>query len=423
MDPNDRRIAAFTMIGHAMFHTYELVIPLFVAIWLDAFSTTEAFFGLVLGTSYALTGIGALPSGILADRFSSKRLIIACLFGMGTAFAVLSIATNVIVVAAGLLLWGAAASVYHPAGLALISRGTKERGTAFAYHGVAGNVGVATGPLLAAVLLMFFEWRTVAALLVVPVFVATMLALRLEFDETAGSTVRGTAADGDGHRRIRSLDEFRANTALLFSGGFTIVFLVGILYGVYYRGAFTFLPDILANLPVFEPVTLSGRTFEPSQYVYSGLLLLGGAGQYVGGKFVDRVRSEFALVGSYATLVVVALVFIPSANGGLVPLLVVAGLLGFLVFMVAPINQEVISQYVPADVRGLSFGYTYTAIFGVGALGATLAGIVLTRSTSGVLFAILASVAAAAVLLAAMLLRRDREKRECNGRAEEDRDG
>lgn len=78
---DDRRITAFVMLGHAMFHTYELVNPLFVAIWLTAFGATEAFFGVILGTSYALTGVGALPSGIMADRVSSKRLVIPVFSG------------------------------------------------------------------------------------------------------------------------------------------------------------------------------------------------------------------------------------------------------------------------------------------------------------------------------------------------------
>jgi len=40
MDRNDRALTAFTMLGHATFHTYELVVPIFVVVWLDAFSTT-----------------------------------------------------------------------------------------------------------------------------------------------------------------------------------------------------------------------------------------------------------------------------------------------------------------------------------------------------------------------------------------------
>lgn len=405
MDRNDRALTGFTMLGHAMYHTYELVIPIFVVIWLDVFSATPTVFGLIVGASYALTGIGALPSGVLADRYSSKRLIVGCMLGMGGGFVLVSVAPNVVILTLGLLVWGAAASIYHPAGLSLISRGAKERGTAFAYHGAAGNVGVATGPLLGAILLVFFDWRVVAALLVVPVLLAIAVALRLDFDETAGVDANETAVT-DGRGEIRTLSEFVTRSKVLFTGGFVFVFLIGNLYGLYYRGAFTFLPDILAGSPVFEPMTVGGRRIEPSQYVYSGLLILGGAGQYVGGKLVDRVRAEYALVGTFSALVLIALVFVPAANAGLVPLLAVSGLLGFFVFMEAPINQEVISKYVPAEVRGLSFGYTYVAVFGVGALGSAVAGFVLTRAGPALLFLVLAVFAIAAVSLGVYLVRR-----------------
>ena len=404
MDGNDRALTAFTMLGHATFHTYELVVPIFVVVWLDAFSTTAATLGIVVGASYACTGIGALPSGVLSDRFSAKRLIVASMLGMGAGFLLVSVAPSLPVLAFGLLVWGAAASVYHPAGLSLISRGAKERGTAFAYHGMAGNVGVATGPLLGAALLVFFGWRTVAVLLVIPALLAIVLALRLEFDETAAIDPEPPVADGRGG--TGGLRRFATDSRLLFAGGFLLVFLIGNLYGLYYRGTFTFLPDILARLPLFDPVTLAGRSFEPSQYVYSGLLVLGGAGQFLGGKLVDRFPAERVLVANFAVLVVVALAFVPAANAGLVPLLVVSGLLGFFVFLEAPVNQEVISKHVPADLRGLSFGWTYVAVFGVGALGSAVAGVVLTRWSPGVLFGLLAAFAGLATLIGLYLSRR-----------------
>ncbi len=401
MDRNDRALTGFTMLGHAMFHTFELVIPIFIVIWLDEFGVTAAFLGLVVGISYGLTGVGALPSGALSDRFSSKRLIILCMSGMGLGFILISLASNVLILTAGLLLWGAAASIYHPSGLALISRGAKERGTAFAYHGLAGNVGVATGPLLGAILLVFFGWRSVAAMLVVPVVIALGIALQLDFDETARDEVtEDTAA------QLQSFSQFVTNSKLLFTGGFVFVFVIGNLYGLYYRGVFTFLPDILAGLPLFDPLQVSGRTIEPSQYVYSGLLILGGAGQFAGGKLVDRYTPEYALVGTFSVLVLIALIFMPAANAGLGPLLVVSGLLGFFVFMEAPINQEVISKYVPAEVRGLSFGYTYLAVFGIGALGSTVAGVILTESSPSMLFLFVAAAALVAVGIGLYLIRR-----------------
>ena len=60
MNPNDRRIVSFTMLGHALLHTYELSIPVFVVAWLDAFLTTPATLGLAVGLGYGLVGLGAL---------------------------------------------------------------------------------------------------------------------------------------------------------------------------------------------------------------------------------------------------------------------------------------------------------------------------------------------------------------------------
>ncbi len=410
MDQNDRSITAFTMIGHSMFHTYELVIPIFIVIWLDVFGTTAAFLGVVVGVSYALTGVGALPSGILADRFSAKRLIVLCLLGMGASFLLISGAPTLGVLALGLLAWGAAASIYHPVALALISRGTKEQGTAFAYHGAAGNVGVAIGPLLAAILLAFFHWRVVAAVLVVPIVIALVVVVRMEFDETAGSEARGADHASDGSGEIRSLSGFVENTKLLFVGGFIFVFMIGILYGMYYRGAITFLPDLLADVPIFAPVELYGREFEPSQYVFAGLLLLGGLGQYTGGRLADIIQAEKALVLTYSVLLLLAIVFIPSLSAGLTTLLIVAGLLGFTVFAAAPINQVVIAKYTGANVRGLSFGYVYVGTLGVGALGATIAGVILTYSTPMALFLVLGAFAATAASLGVYLIVRSKRR-------------
>ena len=403
---NDRAVTAFAMLGHAMFHTYELAIPLFVVVWLDAFTVTPLVMGVVVGVSYAAIGLGALPAGLLADRVPARTLVLGCLLGMGVSVALLSVAPSLPVLTVALLCWGVSASVYHPAGLTLLSRATRQRGRAFALHGVAGNVGVATGPLLAVVLLGLFDWRTVAAALVVPVVLAILLATRLEFDETAGVEARGAATeDADS---IQSVGDFLGHSRAIFAGGFVLVFLVGILYGTYYRGAVTFLPDILAALPLFDPVDLAGATLDPSQYVYAGLLLLGGVGQYVGGRLVDAVRTESALVGGYLALAAVAIAFVPLANAGLATLLVGAAVLGFLVFAIAPVNQEAISAYSDADVRGLSFGYTYAAIFGVGAVGATLAGAILTRWDAGVLFLVLAALAIVAAGVAALLRWRSR---------------
>jgi MFS family permease len=406
VDANDRALTAVAMLGHATFHTYELVVPLFVALWLGEFAVTAAELGLLVGAGFALVGVGALPAGVLADRYDSKRLIVGSVLGMGGGFVVLSAAPNAAVLGVGLALWGAAASVYHPAGLSLISRGASERGTAFAYHGLAGNAGVAVGPLLGAVLLAFLHWRTVAVVLVLPAAVAAAVGRRIEVDEGAAT------ADADG-RATAPADaaELVGRSRRLFAGGFALAFVVAVLYGLYYRGAFTFLPDVLADVPLFAPVPVAGATLRPSQYAYAGLLAVGGAGQYVGGKLSDRVAPERALAFTFAVLVAVSLAFVPALSGGVASLLAVCALFGFVAYAVAPMYQSTIAAHAPSDAHGLSFGYTYLGTFGVGALGASAAGVVLTYADAAALFTLLAVPAGlAAVVAVVLVVRREGER-------------
>jgi len=406
MNSNDRSIVGVAMLAHAMVHTYELSIPILVTVWLDVFSVTEATIGLVVSAGYALFGLGALPGGVLADTYGSRPLIIACLAGMGGSFLLLSVAPGVGLVAVALLVWGAAASVYHPSGLSLISKGVSQRGTAFAYHGMAGNLGIAFGPLATAVLLLAFDWRTVAGLLAVPAALAVLLALVVDFDETASveATDGGTSADSKADT-VSSLSELVSESRRLFTVGFASVFAVVMLSGLYYRGVLTFLPDMLSDLPLFDPVTVGARTLEPSRYLYAGLLVVGIVGQYAGGKLTDRMRTERGLAMGFGGLALVAVLFVPAANAGLVALLAISAVLGFALFFVQPFYQATVAEYTPAGLRGLSYGYTYLGVFGVGALGAAMAGFILTYASSSGLFIVLAAIAGTASLLGWWLLR------------------
>ncbi|MBC9987527.1 MFS transporter [Haloferax sp. AS1] len=438
---NDRSIVALVMLAHGMVHTYELSIPIFVAIWLGEFASidlglatvpvTTASLGVMTGLGFALFGLGALPGGILVDRVGSKRLIVACLLGMAGSFVLLALSPNLVVVALALLVWGAAASVYHPAGLRLISTGVEERGTGFAYHGIAGNIGIGFGPFLTALLLLFFDWHLVAGVLALPALAAAALATRANFEEQAAVAAADggeggdagdsdTGGDGKAGAGVESSAELVSQSKHLFAGGFALVFALVMFSGLYYRGVTTFLPDLLGSVIGIEPIPVSallpaglvsgsaGRapTLDVELFVYAGLLTVGVFGQYVGGKLTDRIRTERGIVAGFGALAVIAIAFLPVASLGVGPLLAICALLGFFLFMVQPFYQATVAEYTPAGLRGLSYGFTYLGVFGVGALGGAIAGYILTVADSTALFAVLAGFAAAATLLGVTLLRR-----------------
>ncbi|THE66862.1 MFS transporter [Salinadaptatus halalkaliphilus] len=403
------------MAAHGLVHTYELSIPILMTIWLLEFSVTAAVLGAVVTVGYGLFGVGALPGGILVDRYGSRRLIVSCLAGMGLSFLLLSVSPTVVTIALALGVWGIAASVYHPAGLALISNGVQDdvRGTAFAYHGMAGNAGIAFGPLATALLLLVVDWRLVAVALAIPALVAAVVGVLASFDETAALEAEAATQD----EPIRSLTAFLGGSRRVFTVGFTIVFVLVMFNGLYYRGILTFLPEMLdefltthlgaIELGFFGPDSPVADEFDLAQYVYVGLLTVGIGGQYLGGKLTDRLPPERGVVACLSALVVIALVYTPAAEAGLAPLGAISVALGFVLFALQPLTQATIAKYSPPDSRGLSFGYTYLGIFGVGSLGATIVGGALTYGTTVTVFLILAGFATIACTLAIVLVARD----------------
>ena len=434
MDQNDRAAVALATVGHASVHTFELAIPLFIPLWLAEFETLSlgvatvgfdaATAGALVTVGYALFGIGALPGGVLADRVGSKRLIVACLFGMSAAFVVLASAPTALAVGAALALWGAAASVYHPAGLAMLSRAASERGRAFAYHGIAGNLGIALGPFVVAVALVVADWLTVALALAVPVLVVAALATRISVDERAAVEADGSAdrvdaegeggiedvdteADGGDDRAgsVESFAEFAAGSRRLFLGGFVLIFPVVVASGLYYRGILTFLPEVLSTYDAFAAVVVGDLEVATYRYAYAGLLAVGVLGQYAGGRVSDHVEPARALAPAFLALAVLALAFLPAANAGLLPFLALGVALGVALFFVQPLYQAAVAEHTPAGTRGLSYGYTYLGVFGVGALGGGLAGGILEFAGAPSLFGALAVIAGVGALAALALSR------------------
>ena len=398
------------MISHALVHTYELSIPILVVIWLTEFPVTTAVLGPVVAVGYALFGIGALPSGVLADQYSTKLLVLVCMIGMGISFLLLSVAQGALTIGIALGVWGVAASIHHPAALSLISTGVKERGTGFAYHGMAGNLGIAFGPLATALLLLFFGWRMTAGLLVVPAVIAAVYAVTAEFDEMAAVSADGGRTTDESTGGVSA---FISDTKSLFTTGLALALLVVMMNGLFYRGVLTFLPDVLGSLTsglietpqLFEPGSPMAEQFDIASYLYSGLLMIGMLGQYVGGKLTDRIPIAAGLAVTFGGLSVLAVLFVPTVTSGFGPLLAASALLGFLLFTVQPLYQAAIAEQSPPDDRGLSYGYTYLSNFGVGAAGAAAVGYLLTLTDPAGTFLVLAAVPATGAVIAVVLFR------------------
>ena len=429
MDAAERRIVGFTAGSHGLVHTYELSIPILLTVWVGEFSTTAAALGVVVTLGYGLFGLGALPGGVLVDRFGSKPLILACLVGMAGSFLLVSVSPTLPVLTAAVAVWGLTASVYHPAGLSLLSTSIDQRGTALGYHGIGGNLGIALGPLATALLLLAFDWRLVTAALALPAVAVAAYGVTVDVDaalssdaaaerDSADEADSGDAADSGGEgdssggtKGEVSLSSLATDTRALVAGGFLIVFAFVTFSGLYYRTFLTFLPDLLGDVlgglvdvQLVDPSSPYADQFDVGRYLYVAVLTVGVFGQYLGGRIADRVPPEWGLMALMGVLSALALLFIP-ATGTVATFVAVSLALGVALFTVQPLSQATVAAYSPSEARGLSFGYTYVGIFGIGALGSTLAGTVLTRAGPRELFVVLAVIAALGALSATAVTR------------------
>ena len=142
--------------AHALMHTYELALPSVEQKIAATYFPDDPVVGKKVNGWMHLSwrlplGLGAFLAGWLVDRFGTRRMLAIFLLGCSgmslLAGFVLSLPTLFVV----MCFMGIFACIYHPAGLALLSRETDihNRGRALGIHGVFGSAGIGAAPFIA----------------------------------------------------------------------------------------------------------------------------------------------------------------------------------------------------------------------------------------------------------------------------------
>jgi len=83
---------------------------------------------------------------------------------------------------------------------------------------------------------MWFEWRTVVAIIAIPAILGLLIQSLISIEEPANQQTEG---DPDSEiadlARMDSFSDFFGNAKLLFGLGFSAVFVVVLSQGIYYR--------------------------------------------------------------------------------------------------------------------------------------------------------------------------------------------
>lgn len=359
MRREDRRVVGLLGFLHGAVHANILAIPVFLNFaWRDAFHVDDLTVGVLAAVGFGCYGLGAVPFGFLADRRAPGRLLLLCAVGIGGSMAAVAASPSIPLLAASLGALGFFSAVYHPTGLSVISRSVVEQGRGMGWHGMGGSLGIAAGPaFVGATLSWGWSWRLVAGLLILPAIAAATLLLtnRLPDDATLG-------------RRAPS-----ASRRALFTAPFVLILFVYMFAGFAYQGGLTFLPVFVG----------------PGLFALA--LAFGAVGQVVSGRLADRSHPDrilfiLSLLGALLLLLLALLVALgpPGVLFGAAALV-----FGLVLFSLEPLQNTLVTGEAPRSLRGLAFGFTFLSVFGIGAIGAVLAGWLLAQNQNATLFVVL----------------------------------
>ena len=197
MAPSIRPTARFVNLGHSFAHLLMLVFPTAVLAMEGTWGLGYAQL-LPLGfAGYLLFGLGALPAGWLADRWSSAGMMVLFYLGSGAACILTGLAVGPWSLALGLTLIGLFASIYHPVAIAWLVGAGDRPGRILGINGVYGVIGTGGAGLIAGGLADLIDWR---AAFLVPGLVCLLIGLPFGLGVLRGRHVMTRAATGRARR-------------------------------------------------------------------------------------------------------------------------------------------------------------------------------------------------------------------------------
>jgi len=363
---NEHKIITFTCIAHFLTHFYELVfpalaIPLTLSLGMDLGDVLKLSF-----LMYLLYGVGALPWGIISDRFGNRRSLVIFFFGCGAGALMTAFSHSAVTIALSLAVVGFFASIYHPAGMGLISLGIRNRGMALGINGVAGNIGLVSAPFAAGILNWLVGWQMTYLLIGIFSMLWGGILLVIPIDETPIHEV-STDTDPAVHDTNSYMKYFLILCCVMTVAGLSYrANSVALPAYLEYKAAFlwNYFQDI--NLPNFEGTKTLAATL-----LTSSVYLVGIFGQLAGGKVADKYDLRWMyLVFHGASLPFVILMALLSEE----LLVISASLYVFFALGMQPIENSLVAHYTPSKWRSTGYGIKFILVFGVGALAVYLVG-------------------------------------------------
>lgn len=387
LNSDERKTMAFASTAHALVHSFMLIFPAVLIPIMNEFDLTSTEGGFLVTFSYLMFGLGALPAGWLTDHFGSRGLIVICMIGSGLSAIFIGYSESYFELATGLVLLGAFTSIYHPAGLALISRRIRNRPRALGYHGIFGNIGLAGAPFVAGIISSIGEWRDAYLLFgLISLIAATYFLIRPVSERTIEDIQRNSEEVKTKFREV------------------IILFSATVIFGFIYRGTLTFMPYLFTHNVTqwtgIDPIAIGGS-------VTAAALLVGTLGQWFGGRVAEKYSLTLILSIIWAILIPTLLLM------GIFEqylLIIIAFIFTLVIFASQPVGNTLLAKYISMKSKGKGYGLNIAIGFGIGSFAAPVCGYIAEKTSPGGVFIFLGLLAPIGLVLSIWLNRIERKK-------------
>ena len=225
---------------HALVHVFELALPSVQDDLKAHYNTSDTVIGSLSSAFRWPWGLGALLVGFLVDRFGAPPMLLIYLAGCALLCFLISTVPGLNSLFGMFFVLGLFASIYHPAGLALISLKTSpdQRPMALGIHGVFGSAGIALAPLVFALLqTKGMQWQDFFWFLGIIGVAGSIIVFALRSYLSIGSPTQ------DSGSRAKHASGEQADEPDRDWRSFAVLITLAAIQGMVYSGVITFFKD------------------------------------------------------------------------------------------------------------------------------------------------------------------------------------
>jgi predicted MFS family arabinose efflux permease len=335
----------------------------------DEFGVSNAAIGVALSGMWLAYGLVQYPSGVLADRYGDRTVVLVSVGGTAVACLVVALAPVFPVFFLAAILLGALAGLHFSVATTLVSRLYDDVGSAIGIHNAGGTVAGLATPVAVAWIANRYGWRpavAITAAIGIPTVVLFAWRVRPVDPRRIDESLRDRF-------RLEPMVDLLSRPSILFTLWLALV-------GEFaWQGVASFLPTLLVERHGYS-TALAGALF-------SLYFVAQGIGQVGVGILADRLGRDGVTAGCMLAGVVGIAAL--TLEDGLAVLAVGSVLVGFAMSF-GPAVLPRFFEEMTADERSAGFGLVRTVYMIVASLGSVVMGFLADRFDWGISFGFLA---------------------------------